>query len=350
MRNIIELEQISEELKKHDLLQPPFIADGKLISDFAKRVECYLELIDFIRNKYPDNEIIKQVKIRTKSIIYLSDKIIETLKLFLTGNVKEAYKKFDQAITNSSMHTHLNKMTVPLTKLCNSRTPLFRVRKSECILKQREELFHIPFKNRHLVSAQRFSVSGLPCLYLGTSIFVCWQEMGKPDFDKLYISSFISDKENSNIRILDLGYNLTSALRTKPGDLWYSFEQGLGDDYDLNNDDFMDQINDKISKLIAWPLVLACNYTKDNEHASFNKEYIIPNLLMQWISSDRNKNISGISYRSTKILNQKDSDIGINVIIPPKIENIAETNDTHCPVLKKILKVTNLFLGLYSVL
>ncbi|ECP5766743.1 hypothetical protein HCL09_004216, partial [Salmonella enterica] len=73
----------------------------------------------------------------------------------------------------------------------------------------------------------------------------------------------------------------------------------------------------------------------------FNKEYIIPNLLMQWISSDRNKNISGISYRSTKILNQKDSDIGINVIIPPKIENIAETNDTHCPVLKKILKVTN---------
>ncbi|ECP5765902.1 hypothetical protein AHZ62_12905, partial [Salmonella enterica subsp. enterica serovar Montevideo] len=97
MRNIIELEQISEELKKHDLLQPPFIADGKLISDFAKRVECYLELIDFIRNKYPDNEIIKQVKIRTKSIIYLSDKIIETLKLFLTGNVKEAYKKFDQA-------------------------------------------------------------------------------------------------------------------------------------------------------------------------------------------------------------------------------------------------------------
>ncbi|EEW3255571.1 hypothetical protein EA478_24975, partial [Escherichia coli] len=74
---------------------------------------------------------------------------------------------------------------------------------------------------------------------------------------------------------------------------------------------------------------------------SFNKEYIIPNLLMQWISSDRNKNISGISYRSTKILNQKDSDIGINVIIPPKIENIVETNDTHCPVLKKIFRVTN---------
>lgn len=91
MRNIIELEQISEELKNMNYCNP-IHCRGKLISDFSKRVECYLELIDSIRNKYPDNEIIKQVKIRTKSIIYLSDKIIETLKLFLIGNVKEAYK------------------------------------------------------------------------------------------------------------------------------------------------------------------------------------------------------------------------------------------------------------------
>ncbi|EHC2845762.1 hypothetical protein JTR59_004476, partial [Escherichia coli] len=77
------------------------------------------------------------------------------------------------------------------------------------------------------------------------------------------------------------------------------------------------------------------------EHANFHKEYIIPNLLMQWISSDSNKDISGISYRSTKILNQKDSDIGINVILPPKMERITVPNTLYCPELKRIFKVTN---------
>ncbi|RAY37740.1 hypothetical protein DP183_07705, partial [Enterobacter kobei] len=42
----------------------------------------------------------------------------------------------------------------------------------------------------------------------------------------------------------------------------------------------------------------------------------------------------------TKILNQKDSDIGINIIMPPKIENIAENNLNFCPHLRSIFKFT----------
>lgn len=343
MRKYSELKEISDSLLQYELLQPPFKANGDIVSNFKNRIDCYLEAIDKIRKDYPDNETIKEVKKRSISITTFSNKISETLNHYLNGNIKEAYNTFNQAIIGSpAMKNHIYQMTVPLTKLCNRRTPLFRVRKSENILKNREELFHIPFSQRHLVSAQRFSVSGLPCLYLGTSIFVCWQEMGKPDFDKLYISSFITEDESSQIRILDLGYNLTSALRSTPSEHSFLFEPERIDEY--NNEDysdFPDPINDKVSKLIAWPLVLACNYTKEHEHANFHKEYIIPNLLMQWISSDSNKDISGISYRSTKILNQKDSDIGINVILPPKMERITVPNTLYCPELKRTFKVTN---------
>ncbi len=343
MRKHSELKEISDSLLQYELLQPPFKANGDIVSNFKNRIDCYLEAIDKIRKDYPDNETIKEVKKRSISITTFSNKISETLTHYLNGNIKEAYNTFNQAIIGSpAMKNHIYQMTVPLTKLCNRRTPLFRVRKSESILKNRKELFHIPFSQRHLVSAQRFSVSGLPCLYLGTSIFVCWQEMGKPDFDKLYISSFITDDESSQIRILDLGYNLTSALRSTPSEHSFLFEPERIDEY--NNEDysdFPDPINDKVSKLIAWPLVLACNYTKEHEHANFHKEYIIPNLLMQWISSDSNKDISGISYRSTKILNQKDSDIGINVILPPKMERITVPNTLYCPELKRTFKVTN---------
>ncbi|WP_438336298.1 hypothetical protein [Klebsiella pneumoniae] len=236
-------------------------------------------------------------------------------------------------------------MTRPLSTICNSESPLFRVRRSDNVLKERKELFHIPFENRHLVGAMRFSVSGLPCLYLGSSIFVCWQEMGKPDFDKLYISSFKTDEQSPDLMILDLGYSLTSAVRTTPMDYFFLWEE---EDLEFEEEDGENENNSKIpllnkivSKLVAWPLVLACNYSKTYINANFHKEYIIPNLLMQWISSNRNKNISGISYRSTKILNQKNKGIGLNIIIPPKMENIPPDFVGHCPILKETFTMTN---------
>ena len=37
----------------------------------------------------------------------------------------------------------------------------------------RKDMFHIPFEKRHLVSGQRFSIHGVPSVYLGESIYDC---------------------------------------------------------------------------------------------------------------------------------------------------------------------------------
>ncbi|SBH32103.1 Uncharacterised protein [Klebsiella pneumoniae] len=345
MDTISEKKEIFAILDKYDLLSPPYESGSNLIADFEKRIDSYINAIDTIATIHPNNLIIKDVRKRKLTITSFSEKIVETLTLFLQGNIREAYSTFDYALTRTKMNNHVFNMTRPLSKICNSEIPLFRVRRSDNVLKERKELFHIPFENRHLVGAMRFSVSGLPCLYLGSSIFVCWQEMGKPDFDKLYISSFKTDEQSPDLMILDLGYSLTSAVRTTPMDYFFlSEEEDLEfeeEDGENENNSEIPLLNKIVSKLVAWPLVLACNYSKTYINANFHKEYIIPNLLMQWISSNRNKNISGISYRSTKILNQKNKGIGLNIIIPPKMEKIPPDFVGHCPILKETFTMTN---------
>lgn len=44
----------------------------------------------------------------------------------------------------------------------------------------KKDMLHIPFNKRELIKTQRFSISGVPCLYLGTTSYVCWLEMNKP--------------------------------------------------------------------------------------------------------------------------------------------------------------------------
>lgn len=49
-----------------------------------------------------------------------------------------------------------------------------------------------------MVSTQRFSIPGVPCLYLGTTSYVCWLEMDKPHDSEfnVYATSFsIKNKE-----------------------------------------------------------------------------------------------------------------------------------------------------------
>lgn len=40
-----------------------------------------------------------------------------------------------------------------------------------------DEMFHIPLNKRRMVTTQRYSTPGYPCLYLGKSIYTCWEEM-----------------------------------------------------------------------------------------------------------------------------------------------------------------------------
>lgn len=156
----------------------------------------------------------------------------------------------------------------------------------------RKGMFHIPFNKRTIVKTQRYSAPGYPCLYLGTSAYICWEEMLRPNLDRCYVSRFHIDKP---ITLFDL---------TLP-------PQKIVKNTDLNSYD-----------LSRFPLIIASMVKVANPKDPFKPEYIIPQLLMEWIIDQRsewsNNRIMGIAYTSV----QKSYDFNfsplksINVAIP----------------------------------
>lgn len=325
----IEIEKESEiglnaflnKTLKNEKLNPPFLIDGDIVTDFTKRCEIYMEDIEKFHkeNKHLISSDFSTLLIRVKEI---RDCVIGSLEHFLSGDIKSAYDYFDNIMSDEKTIKMLNKITVPLTEICHKDKPLFRVRSSDIPLTERNNIFHIPFSKRHLVNAQRYSVAGLPCLYLGTSLYVCWQEMNKPDFDRLYISSFTASPSVSKI------LNFASPFLTLPIHTSASEEE------------LIKANRTKSAYLIFWPLIIACSYLKKNTHSTFNQEYIISNLLMQWIGRRSKSPIAGLAYFSTKMPKLRNSHLSINVVLPPKATYKQTLTHDYCTRLTSIFKIT----------
>lgn len=316
-------------LRKTSIRPPIEIGKGKdLIGDFSAKCEKFKETL---RDYIVDNNdwLASRVKNRLKTIQSLQDGITECLECYLSGDIKSAYDSFELMLKPKYIFQQIENICIPLRQVCNKKTPLYRVRKSDIPLSTRKDIFHIPFTHRHLVKAQRYSVAGLPCLYLGTSLYICWREMDKPDFDKLYISAFITASDDDNSLLLNLSadfiYKISLRFRKKG-------EPTPTEEYSVDT---------MLSYLTLWPLIIACNYLKEHSDASFMQEYIVPNLLMQWISRDINSNnIIGIAYRSTKLLANTDSEKGINIVIPPKVRYEDMKGYEFCPELSELFEFT----------
>jgi len=313
--------EISNELLtvlfSDDSLNPPFDLKNDIIADFGERCDKYIKILTEYKS-------INTTRFRFDLLISrvneLKCGIENCFRDFLSGDIKEAYISLEKTLEAEVIYKHIQHITIPLKSICNNDKPLYRVRKSDTPLSKRNEIFHIPFSRRHLVSAQRYSVDGLPCLYLGTSLYVCWQEMNKPDFDKLYISAFTTNDEKSKI---------------------LNFAPSLLDHIPQDESSTTTPNQRKISYLTLWPLIIACSYKKTHPDSKFNQEYIVSNLLMQWISQRIRSQIVGVSYFSTHMKKTKHSLRSINVVFPPKATYKQTTEFDYSPKLASLFKLTS---------
>lgn len=117
-----------------------------------------------------------------------TDKLIrQILSAFLRGNQQDALQKAHKMM--KSMKFDKMSPGVPMYK-CRENSKLFHFSK--------DEMFHIPYEKRNLVGNQRFSLSGLPCLYLGGSSYICWEELGRKDLSSTNYCGY-SLKEDINM-------------------------------------------------------------------------------------------------------------------------------------------------------
>lgn len=177
----------------------------------------------------------------------------------------------------------------------------------------RDGLFHIPLDRKGLVTTQRYSAPGYPCLYLSHRVYGCWEEMGRPDFGTIMVSQFESLQD---FNVLD--------LRIPSKEAWES---------------------DMKRCILFFPLVIATMVQVENSNDAYKPEYTIPQILTEWvISRNRHKDpnmkeIIGIIYTSS----QKNSDFDYpddswdNYAIPV-LQPLA--NAAYCPRLNEIFTLS----------
>lgn len=182
------------------------------------------------------------------------------------GTILNAFLRGDQYIALKTTQTLIEKLG---TKTVNTGLRLYKARKGETnYLFAKEEMFHIPFDKRDRIGNQRYSISGIPCLYLGSSSYVCWEELGRVDYDKCNFCGY------TNVIPFEV--------------------------FDMCLPASVDGITD-IKRIC---LILACSLSAKRD-AFFKEEYILPQNIFQALTLRHHYNhkVFCVKYLSTHLLN-----------------------------------------------
>lgn len=293
----------TEELLKNSFLRLPKSYNDTGVG-FKKYIEQILSEYLILAQSLPPMS-----GIDVKKLEVLIDGINTSLSEYYNGHPFNAYSKLTQAITDSGITTDGFEGSMP------KDTNFYRLRlKKENYHLLRKELFHIPFELRHKVETKRYSIPGFPSLYLSNSIYVAWEEMRRPKLDEIQSARL---KSTGDITYIDLTTSKYS------GSIPYK-------DSDAKKADKM------ASDIMTWPLIASCAIKVKNVEEPFKPEYIIPQLLLQWIRNS--KKIDAIKFSSSHIELAETLSKGefYNLVIPVK-EN---KESGYCSDLSKMFMMT----------
>lgn len=325
-------------------------------SDFVSTLDnlfnYYIEQIEVYADGHGDihadiNEIKHVCRLLKKAVTnYLNGfpaKAYRTL-----GNAMEVLMKRPLRIYQKSVMEQFE-----LPSDCNrneDKLKLFRVvRVEDNRTYPRARVFHTPYNLRSKVSTSRYSIAGYPSLYLGTALNLCCEELNvNPNQNLALASMFQLERElrrnNINIRVIELG--------VKPQDFLQRRRDGEVKKRELPPH-LLEDVSIRAAYLLWYPLIAACSYIRVNKNDPFAAEYIIPQLLMQWVRNETAGNRRGeygeiykmnvreqlIGIRYFSCASVKASDMGFNYVFPTsgKQESVELP---YCPVLTRAFRLT----------
>lgn len=183
----------------------------------------------------------------------------------------------------------------------------YRIRPQEDMIRLYEahEMFHIPFEKRYKIKNQRFSISGYPCLYLGKSVWGCWEEMHEIDLRNACVSRF---EVQNKIRLLNVCLPINELVKQTTQDIG--------------------------NLLRTYPLIISCSIRVLKPQEPFKPEYIIPQLLM--LAVKQTEVFEGCAYTSTHSNEYFgwDTFLLTNIAMPVKIVKEQGLCSTLCSYFK----------------
>ena len=230
-----------------------------------KRIDEFLESIFKSYNTSLESVIDSNITCQLlEKVDFVEQRILDALREFYNGRLMGALIEIQRLY--DAMRNDLHVISINKDDIWYRG----RIKERRSGLYTKKDMFHIPNQQREKVSNQRFSFNGYPCLYLGKSIWDCWEELDEPHLDDVCFSAF---KFSKDVYLLDLSMPIESL-----------FDEYLSSDYS--------------KLLVTFPLIIACSIRVNDENVNFKAEYIIPQLLMDNLLN--HYKYDGYMFSSTK--------------------------------------------------
>lgn len=296
---------------------------------FKDEIERYFELLEECEEtdlNPADSIILQQNLMESKTVASdIAQKIIAIFKSYEDSNYKDTQELFDAIMESlkpiffiSFMNGRIDmqvkeKHISTCLRLFGSSNGehFFRIRavdeRSQAIESNPDELFHIPMSKRAYSSNERFSLAGFPCLYLSTMLPLAWQECNYPK--KYYYSEYqyLWDVDQNGKVNVDKKVKLLALYSPIELKTW-------GYTVKYNHFEIWNEVVGRYLKM--YPLILACSFINQSGNTPYKQEYIIPQMLMQWVK--RNSDVvKGIEYFSCVDMSFDNSKWCANNIVLP---------------------------------
>lgn len=261
------------------------------------------------------------------SVSGVCEMILDCVRTYHRGYPSKAFACF-QSVMDKLVETPLNVYGEDGWRkpFFDDTLNLFRLRKTGDTAKHdRKEMFHVPASLRSLVSTCRYSIAGHPSLYLTTSIELGIDELGETE--NALISGYRLDchsKDITEFGVIDLGLKPQDFLEEN-SEINAGIPPKLYRNLDL-----------QARYLLWYPLIAACSFIRAYKSRPFAPEYIIPQLLMQWLRGHSDNNaLMGIRYFSCASM--RASNLGFNYVFPTYD---TAYQDEYCSVLQSNFRLT----------
>lgn len=264
-----------------------FAINGRLIG-YINYLDHLDDQDDLFKNNRWNLDLIEVKKLASKFALGLTNVLSKYLN---ESNRYAAYEVFKNTLEEENKYGSGSSIRLEELLLVQRIPDIsYRIRSSESFLLDQKDLFHIPFDERYKVADERYSVSGNPCLYLSNSLYLCFREKQLESYNNQY----------------------ASLVR------YFPFDEIKNYVLDLTWDRVLVDSESKLRFIITWPLLAACNiFVHDYDH-KFRCEYLIPQMILNWVMHGRQR-ILGVKYNSTKISpNFKDIGVFYNYAFPAK--------------------------------
>ncbi|MBQ1520328.1 MAG: hypothetical protein IIZ56_02505, partial [Clostridia bacterium] len=371
---------------KRDGFESEFILprrwDGAdIYSDLNKLLADYSDAVKNNRSRQSHKELEDRID-------KVCGSVLEMLRLYLHGYPSEAY---------AVMKALMEKLDEdPLYIDGSDVKSLYRMSSVKENIDDKPRIFHAPYNIRPKIRTYRYSIAGYPSLYLAESLELAEEEMHlfrdkKPaiaarfEFDRDFAKENLTKILEFGVRPQDLaspeddktknapeggaekdGEENAQAKNTPEGSAEKDVNEkaqeetirGKFEDSVRRADDIkerfalqpsMPEAADRTAKaglpaperyMLWYPLIAACSYVRTNREDPFAPEYIVPQLLAQWMRSENTGELVGIRYFSC--YSRHASEKGRNYVFPSSGDPIVLKDGVrqYCPVLNEAFAFT----------